>query len=569
MADKTQEKADDQPSANADIAIDDHVLTLNPIVGVDLEDMAKATLRVLQESLRQPVVAAEHLMKLNGELVRVLFGASEYHPAPRDGRFADEQYQQNPVFSRVVRSWLAWQAVVGDWVDAMDFEGEELERARFVTTLATDALAPSNFLLANPTALQKAFETRGGSLVSGLKNFIDDIRHNHGMPSQVDKSAFDVGRNLATTPGAVVHRDEIVELIQYQPQTDTQNTRPILIVPPQINKFYVYDMSPEKSMVKYLLDQGWQVFMVSWRNPTVEQRSWGLDDYVTALDDAIDATKAISGADRINMVGACAGGITLAVTLGYLAGRGDLEKIGSLTLMVNVLQPAPEDSVLGLFTSDESIEAARKRSARAGVLDGNDTARVFNWMRPNDLIWNYVVSNYLLGESPPAFDILYWNNDTTRLPARLHSDFLDVFKDNLLTRQGELTIHGIPIDLAKIDVPTFITGGTTDHITPWEACYRSTQILGGKVTFILSTAGHIQSLINPPTSSKRKFYTNPVTPPSAKAWLNDTEEHSGSWWPYWSDWLTEQHAEHQPSPTEYGDENHAELTPAPGTYVFE
>lgn len=558
----------EQPSS-AEIAADDNVLTLNPIVGVDLEDLAKSTLRVLQQGMLQPAVAVEHLMKLNGELVRVLFGGSDYQPADRDARFRAAQYRDSPVFSRIVRSWLAWQSVVDDWVDAIGFEGEDLERARFVTALATDALAPSNFLLSNPGALEKAFETRGSSLVAGLKNFIDDLRDNHGMPSQVDKSAFDVGRNLATTPGAVVHRDEIVELIQYQPQTDTQNTRPILIVPPQINKYYVYDMSPDKSMVRYLLDQGWQVFMVSWRNPTAEQRSWGLDDYVVALDDAIDATKTISGADRINMVGACAGGITLAVTLGYLAGRGDLEKISSLTLMVNVLQPAPEDSVLGLFTSDESIEAARKRSARAGVLDGNDTARVFNWMRPNDLIWNYVVTNYLLGESPPAFDILYWNNDTTRLPARLHSDFLDIFKDNLLTRQRDLMIHDVPIDLSKITVPTFITGGTTDHITPWEACYRSTQILGGTVTYILSTAGHIQSLINPPTSSKRKFYTNPVTPPSAKAWLNDAEEHSGSWWPYWSEWLADLHAEHVSSPTEFGDESHPELAPAPGTYVFE
>ena len=242
-------------------------------------------------------------------------------------------------------------------------------------------------------------------------------------------------------------------------------------MPPQINKYYIYDMSPEKSMVKYLSEQGFQVFVVSWRNPVAEHRAWGLDDYVNALDKAIDVTRDVAGADAVNMVGACAGGITLAVALGYLAGKGELDKVASLTLMVNVLQPASSDSVMGLFTNDKTIESARKRSAKAGVLDGNDTARIFNWMRPNDLIWNYVVSNYLHGDSPPAFDILYWNNDTTRLPARLHSDFLDVFKDNLLTKQGALSINDVPIDLNRVTVPAFVTGGTTDHITPWQACY--------------------------------------------------------------------------------------------------
>ena len=237
--------------------------------------------------------------------------------------------------------------------------------------------------------------------------------------------------------------------------------------------------------------------------------------------------------------------------------------------MVNVLKPASEDSVIGLFTSAETIEGARKRSAKAGVLDGNDTARVFNWMRPNDLIWNYVVSNYLHGEKPPAFDILYWNNDTTRLPARLHSDFLDIFKDNVLAQQGTLQISGVPIDLSRVDIPAFITGGTTDHITPWQACYRSTQILGGPMTYVLSTAGHIQSLINPPSVSRRKFYTNTSTPPAAEDWLKDASEHEGSWWPHWSEWLSTISNEHRASPVEFGNQNYGEICPAPGSYVFE
>jgi len=560
---------DEDRGGSRDEFIEEHVVTLNPVVGMGLEDIVKAVARVAQQVTVQPMVAAEHALQFSAELARVLFGGSELAPSPRDARFKDTMFHDNAVYSRLARSWLAWQGTVNDWVEAAGFEGEDLDRARFVAALITDALAPTNFLVGNPAALRKAFQTRGSSLVAGAKNLIHDIRFNNGMPSQVDKSAFKVGDNLAVTPGSVIHRDDIVELIQYQPQTDDVNVTPIMIVPPQINKYYIYDLSPQKSMARFLLEAGFQVFMVSWRNPGPEHRDWGLDDYVTSLDAAIDVTRQVCEVDAIHVVGACAGGITLASALGYLAGKGDFEKVASLTLMVNVLQPSAEDSVIGLFAGDEAIEAARKRSARDGVLDGGDTARVFNWMRPNDLIWNYVVSNYLQGESPPAFDILYWNNDTTRLPARLHSDFLDTFKDNSLTKQGALQIREVPVDLAKVTCPAFVTGGTTDHITPWQACYRTTQILGGEVTFVLSTAGHIQSLINPPGSSKRKFLINASTPASAEEWLKDAEEHAGSWWPYWAQWLTEQSPDNKVAPTDYGNQKFSELVQAPGTYVFE
>lgn len=563
MVETTAEKTD------RDAFIEEHVVTLNPVVGVGMEDIVDAAVRVARQATLQPMVAASNTIQLATELTRVLFGVSELAPDARDARFRDDAYRDHAVFSRLARGWLAWQQSMNEWVEEAGFDATDLERARFVVSLVSDALAPSNFLAGNPSALRKAYQTRGASLVRGAQNLLHDLRHNHGMPSQVDKSAFTVGGNLANTPGSVIHRDDILELIQYQPQTDEVNVRPILIVPPQINKYYVYDLSPDKSMVRFLLDAGFQVFMVSWRNPRPEHRSWGLDDYITSLDLAIDVARDVTGADAVNVVGACAGGITLAAALGYLVGRSDLDKVASLSLMVNVLQPSSADSVIGLFTGDEAIEAARKRSARAGVLDGVDTARVFNWMRPNDLIWNYVVSNYLHGQKPPAFDILYWNNDTTRLPARLHSDFLDVFKDNALTRQGALAIHGVPIDLSRVTCPAFVTGGTTDHITPWQACYRTTQILGGDVSYVLSTAGHIQSLINPPGPSKRKFFTNPQTPVSADVWLDGAEEHAGSWWPYWTEWLRGLCSERKSSPTEYGNAAHPELAHAPGTYVFE
>ena len=560
---------DESSAQQAQPDIDEVALTLNPVVGLSLEDLLRTGSKLLRQAFLQPAVAMSQTSRLWEEWVRILAGTSEIELDPKDRRFADPAFREKAGYRLAAKGWLAWQQVVDDWVKAAGFDAIDQERAEFLAKLATDAFAPTNFLLGNPSALQKAIDSKGGSLVKGARNFVNDLRFNHGMPSQVDKSAFKVGENLATTEGAVVHRHPILELIQYQPQTGTVQARPVFIVPPQINKFYVYDMSPDKSLVNYLVGEGFQVFMVSWRNPTEEQRDWGLADYIDALNEAIDVTLAITGQDAVNGIGACAGGITFATALGYLAGRGDLSKVASLTLMVNVLETHADDSVMGLFATEETIEAARKRSARQGVLDGNDTARVFNWMRPNDLIWNYVASNYLHGEDPPAFDILYWNNDTTRLPARLHSDFLDIFKDNPLSKQGALTIHDVPIDLSKVTCPVFITGGTTDHITPWEACYRSTRLFGGETTYLLSTAGHIQSLINPPGKSKRKFYTNPALPASPEEWLQNVEEHSGSWWPYWAEQLKQWSNGETQAPEQPGSAEHPALCRAPGTYVLE
>ena len=547
----------------------DSTLTLNPVVGVTREDILKAAMSIARQALVQPAIGARHALGFFQTQVEIAFGRSPFAPDAKDARFADPSYSENPFYRNWVQSWLALGATAGKWVDEVGFQPLERERARFVAQLVTDALAPSNFLLGNPSALKKAIETRGESLAAGFRNFVDDLRNNDGMPAQVDKRAFKVGENLATTEGAVVFRHPILELIQYKPLTPSVQARPVFIVPPQINKYYVYDMSPDKSLVRYLASEGFQVFIVSWRNPTAEQRDWGLADYIGAIDRAIDATCAISGSADVDGVGACAGGITFASALGYFAATGRAHRVASLTLMVNVLDSRPDDSVMGLFATDEAIENSRKRSAAAGVLDGRDTARVFNWMRPNDLIWNYVVSNYLHGETPPAFDILYWNNDTTRLPARLHSDFLDVFKDNALTKQGTLKVHDLAIDLKKVTQPVFITGGTTDHITPWQACYRSTRLFGGPTTYILSTAGHIQSLINPPGSSKRKFYTNDRTDLDADGWRAGATEHSGSWWPYWAGWLRSRGTGSKQAPATLGDLAHPVLCPAPGTYVNE
>ncbi len=547
----------------------DHANVLNPVIGMRTRDFVSTGMAVIKQLVLQPAIGVKHTASLTAEIVRILAGESEIELNPKDRRFADKAFLESPVFRRLAQGWTALQNSIGLWVDDVDFSDADQERARFVAQLVVDALAPTNFLVGNPLALRRALETRGGSLARGMKNYIGDIIVNGGMPTQVDGKPFEVGSNLATTPGSVVFEHPIAELIQYGATTDKVRSRPIFFVPPQINKYYVYDLSPEKSIVKFLLDQGFQVFMISWRNPTAEERDWGLAEYVEALEEAIDAACSIARQRQLDAVGACAGGITITTALCYMAALGRQDKVASLTLMVNVLNSQDDDTVAHLFMSDDVIEAARKRSARKGVLDGKDTARVFSWMRPNDLIWNYVVNNYLLGEKPPAFDVLYWNSDTTRLPARLHSDFLNVLKDRPFANPGAMAIRDVPLDIRKVRCPVFVTGGTTDHITPWQACYRSTQLFPGDSTFVLSTAGHIQSLLNPPGSSKRRFMTNPETPEDPEEWLQNATEHDDSWWPYWVTWLKKLNATERVAPKKRGNKIFSPLRAAPGNYVHE
>ena len=336
-------------------------------------------------------------------------------------------------------------------------------------------------------------------------------------------------------------------------------------MPPQINKFYLFDLAPGRSIIEYLLANGLQVFVVSWRNPTAEQRDWGLDTYVKALVEVSDAVLAITGSEDLNLAAACSGGITSSVFLGHLAAQQD-RRINALTLLVTVLDTSAE-SQLGQLATVEGIEAARAASQQRGVLEGEDLGRIFAWMRPNDLIWNYWVNNYLLGNAPPAFDLLYWNADTTRLPARLHSDFLDLILYNPLSRRGSLTVAGTPINLSLITCDSFIVGGTTDHITPWQACYRTTHMLGGRKEFVLSSSGHIQSVINPPGNAKAKYFLNPQPPAELEEWLSAAEQHAGSWWDHWRDWLVARSGEQREVPGILGGVNHPPQAKSPGTYV--
>jgi polyhydroxyalkanoate synthase len=359
----------------------------------------------------------------------------------------------------------------------------------------------------------------------------------------------------------------VLELIQYQPTTSQVYRRPLLFVPPQVDKYYVMDLSPNKSIIKYLVANGLQVFTISWRNPVPEHREWGFETYDQAMLEAIDAIRAITESSDINIVGACLGGMTMAMLLGYLAAHKD-QRIHAVPFLVTVLESSVE-TTLGLFATKETIAAAKQLSRLRGVVEGQEMARTFAWLRPNDLIWNYWVNNYLIGNDPAAFDVLYWNNDTTRLPARLHGEMLDLFETNAFTRPGALEILRTPINLSQVTSETYIVAGITDHITPWQACYGTTQLLGGKVKFILSNSGHIQALLNPPGNPKASYFVNEHYPADPEQWLAGAQKHSDSWWENWRDWLHMRAGEKKLAPQRLGNEQYPPGTPAPGTYVFE
>jgi len=539
----------------------------NPFIGLRPEDVAE-TIRVIgTQAVKQPGLVLEQEAALARDLMAALCGSADLAPEKGDRRFADSAWQANPFYRAYLQGYLAWGRALEGFVEKAAVDERTRERIRYVMSLASEALAPTNTLVGNPAAIKKMIDSGGGSVLAGLKQMLADLVTNRGMPAQVDKQAFRVGENLAQSPGAVVFTSEVLELIEYAPATPEVHARPHLIVPPQINKFYVFDLSPSKSIVGYLVRSGFRVFAVSWRNPTPEQRDWNMDTYAGALVEAIEAVREITGAADVNLHAACSGAMTAAALLGHHAARGE-RSVHAATLMVAVLGVS-EGSQLGLFATPETIAAAKRGSAAKGVLDGREMGRVFAWLRPNDLVWNYWVNNYLMGQPPPAFDVLYWNNDTTRLPAQFHGQLLDIFAGDLLRRPGAFTVLGTPIDLGKVACEKFVLAGITDHITPWQAVYDLARTLGGSGEFVLSSSGHVQSLLNPPGNPKARFFVNPALPASPDEWLAGADERTGSWWDHWRGWLTTRSGPLGPAPAALGSTRHPPGAPAPGRYVGE
>ncbi len=499
------------------------------------------------------------------EVVRIVRGTSEVAPAKSDWRFKDPTWEQNPVYRRVGQTYLSFSAALDNLVDDVEKAGGSPEKARFAISILTSALAPTNNLLGNPAAIKRTVETGGLNLVRGMRHFVGDVRHNGGMPSMADKEALKVGRDLGITPGAVIQRDEFAELLQYSASTETVHERPLLVVPPPIGRYYFLDLRPGRSFVEYAVSQGMQTFLVSWRNPGVEQGDWTLDTYAARVLLAIDAIREVTGSPDVNVVGFCAGGIINSSILNHLASIGD-DRIHSATYAVTLLdfsQKAP----IQAFSNAKLLSLARLRSRRAGIIAASDMGAAFTWMRPNDLVWNYWVNNYLMGENPPIFDILSWNADGTNLPAALHLQFLDMFESNVLCKPGEISVLGTPVDLATIKVPTFVTGAMTDHLTPWRGCYRTTQLLSGPSTFVLSSSGHIQSLVNPPGNPRASYFVGGEPGPDPDEWLLTATKVTGSWWEVWSEWLRERAGEEQAASDRLGSTTFRPLAAAPGDFV--
>jgi len=535
------------------------------------DDVLAANRSIGLQAVRQPVQAlsqqAALARRLLGAVKGALAGDAQVSTSKGDRRFADPAWQGNPFYRALMQGYLAWADALQGFVDQSGMDDENKARTSFAVQQLADALAPTNTLLGNPAALKKLIDGGGTSLVKGFRNLVTDLVDNRGMPSQVDKRAFEVGRNIGVTPGAVVFRNEVLELIQYQPTTPEVYARPQVIVPPQINKFYVFDLAPGRSLVEYLLGSRFQTFVVSWRNPGAQQRDWSMSVYVSALLEAIEAVREITGAKDVNLHGACSGAMTMSALLGHLAATRR-PVVHASTLIVTLLGPHA-DSQLALFATPKAAAAAKKTTARKGVLEGAEMACVFAWLRPNDLVWNYWVNNYLMGNEPPAFDVLYWNNDTTRLPAQFHGEMMDIFADGLLHKPGALQVLGTPIDLSRVTCDKYVLAGTTDHITPWKGVYETARAFGGKTEFVLSSSGHIQSLINPPGNPKARFHVSEELPAKAEDWLAGSRVLPDSWWAHWREWLAVRSGELEPAPPSLGSALHPAGVAAPGRYVLE
>jgi poly[(R)-3-hydroxyalkanoate] polymerase subunit PhaC len=529
---------------------------------------ADATLRLGASLARRPGKVARRVTELARELGRVAAGGTELSPPRSDRRFSDPAWEGNPVFRRLMQGYLATgQAVDGLISDAkLDLQTER--RVRFPIENLRDALAPTNFPWSNPAAIKAAASTRGRSLVRGAQQLASDMRTPPRLPAMVDTSKFELGKNLAATPGAVIQREDVFELIQYAPATDQVRSVPLLLVPPTINKYYVADISPGRSLIEYLVERGQQVFAISWRNPEAEHGSWGLDTYSEAILSALDTACAVGGSEQAQMLAFCGGGIAGASVAGHLAARGEQDRLAGLTLGVCVLDNE-QAGTTSAFVNRDVARAALAASARNGFLEGTALAELFAWLRPNDLIWSYVVNNYLLGRRPPAFDILFWNQDTVRLAAGLHRDFIQIALDNPLAEPGGLELLGTPIDLGQVTVDSYVVAGIADHITPWESCQRTTRLLGGDVRFVLSTSGHIAAIVNPPGNEKATYrVAEQGDHDDPKPWLAEAEQRPGSWWEDWNDWLALRSGPMREAPKRLGSRKFKPRGRAPGTYVL-
>ena len=488
--------------------------------------------------------------------------------AASDKRFSGDGWQSNPVAAFSAATYLLNARTLMELAESVQADEKTRNRVRFGVEQWLAAMAPSNYLAFNAEAQKKAIETKGESIAKGLKNLVNDLRQGH--VSMTDESLFEVGRNVATTEGAVVFENDIFQLIEYKPLTGKVYERPFLLVPPCINKFYILDLQPENSLVRYAVAQGHRTFVVSWRNPDADmaQKTW--DDYVEdGVIEAISVVQQVTGAEQVNALGFCVGGTLLSNALAVLAARGR-EPVASATFLTSLLD-FTDTGILDVFIDETSVKFREMQMGKGGLLKGQELASTFSFLRPNDLVWNYVVGNYLKGETPPPFDLLYWNSDSTNLPGPFYAWYLrNMYLENNLIQPGKLTVCGEKIDLGLIDIPVYIYGSREDHIVPINGAYASTQVLPGEKRFVMGASGHIAGVINPPAKNKRSHWTREdgELPDTLEAWLEGAQEHKGSWWTDWSNWLQAHAGKQIAAPKTYGKgAKFKAIEPAPGRYV--
>lgn len=517
---------------------------------------------------RRPARVARRGAGLVGELAKVGLGRSEVAPHEKDRRFSDEAWSKNPFARRTVQGYLALGAAARGLVEDAELEWGDDQRMGFIVDNLVAASAPSNNPFLNPKVLKRVIDTGGGNLVQGSRHLVRDFATPPRVPSMVDPDAFEVGVDLAVTPGEVVLRTDVFELIQYRPQTAKVRSVPLLIVPPTINKYYVIDLAEQRSLVEHLVAGGQQVYCISWRNPDTRHADWGADTYGQAVLEAMDVCQKIARQDQVALLGICSGGMLASMVLGHLAAIGDLDRVAAFSLAVTVLDQA-QAGLPSALLSEESAASATRASKEKGYLDGRMLAEIFAWLRPDDLIWSYWVNNYLMGHPPKAFDILYWNADPVRMTAAMHRDFMELAISNGLTEAGGSQMLGSTLDLGQVDVDAYVVAGIADHLCAWESCYQTTQLLGGDTKFVLSTSGHIAAMVNPPGNPKASFQTAAQNPADAKEWLAGATKVKGSWWEDYVAWLDERTGPERGKPRRLGSAAFEPICPAPGTYVHD
>jgi polyhydroxyalkanoate synthase len=520
-----------------------------------MQDMARLQQNYLQEM---------------GSLWNQALGSTHDQAPIKDRRFSSEAWTANPMAAFTARAYLLNARTLMEMAEAVEGDAKTKARVRFAVQQWIDAASPSNFLALNPEAQQKAVQTQGQSIARGMEQLLADIRQGH--MSQTDETVFEVGRNVATTEGTVVYENELMQLIEYKPLTAQVHERPMLFVPPCINKYYILDLQPDNSVIRYTIEQGHRLFVVSWRNPdeSLSAKSW--DDYIAEGPlKAIEVVQAITGKDTFNMLGFCVGGTILTTALAVLAARGE-QPASSVTLLTTLLDFS-DTGILDIFVDEPAVQMREmtigaEAPSGPGLLKGGELAATFSFLRPNDLVWNYVVGNYLKGETPPPFDLLYWNSDSTNLPGPMYCWYLrHLYLQNELRVPGRLITCGEKVDVGAIKAPFYLYASREDHIVPWHAAYRSTQMVKGKKRFVMGASGHIAGVINPPAKGKRNYWTNDRLVNEAEDWLEAATEHPGSWWTDWSRWLATHAGKKVAAPKAPGSRQHKAIEPAPGRYV--